>query len=65
MGGNLQKLRAMGINMNKIKQENKHILFGRLEGWRITKGWFLGVFWQEKQKKGKSFCRLEGLTIGG
>jgi hypothetical protein len=44
MRGVIQKLLAMGINMNKNIQENKNILCGRLEGSRIKKKRFLGMF---------------------
>jgi len=46
--------------MNEKQQENSNILFGRLEGSRITKP--KGVFGRvlaSKEIKGKSFGRLE------
>jgi hypothetical protein len=44
----------MGINMNKNIQENKNVLFGRLEGSRIKKGGFWVCF-SNKTKKGEKF----------
>jgi len=40
----------LGINVNENKQENNNILFGKLEGSRITKRGF-GVCFSEKSKK--------------
>ncbi len=60
-------IRAVGINTKQNNQENNNILFGRLEGSRITKKGVLGVFWREKQKMVKSFCRLDSfarVTLG-
>jgi hypothetical protein len=41
--------------MNKNKQENKNISFGRLEGSRITKRWFWVCFSERSKKRGKVF----------
>jgi hypothetical protein len=54
MMGVIQTLLAMGINMNENIQESNNILFGRLEGSRITTRGFWACF-SNKNKKGEKF----------
>jgi len=45
--------------MNENTQENNNILFGRLEGSRITKRVFWACFSEKSKKKVRTFCWLK------
>jgi len=45
--------------MNENTQENNNILFGRLEGSRITKRVFWACFSEKSKKKGENFLLAE------
>ena len=50
MMGDIQELHALGISTNEKRQENKNIMFGSLEGSRITKRWIWALFSDEMEK---------------
>ena len=50
MEDHTQELLALGISTDE-KKENKHIMFGSLEGSRIKKRWIWALF-SDKREKG-------------
>jgi hypothetical protein len=54
MRWDIQELHALGISTDKNMHENKNIMFGSLEGSRITKRWIWALFSNEMEK-GKKF----------